>query len=91
MEYFSTNKIFVICFSQGLHCTVHYMCVPTLASSPGRLGEGRKNGLVYTECACVKVYRKSWYIVNLSVNGSVYDYVMHNCCTVANNSVSTGA
>ena len=28
-----------------------------VALSPGRLGEGRKNGLVYIECACVIIFR----------------------------------
>ena len=47
-------------------CTCSSFVDVTVASSPGRLGEGRKNGLVYTECACVNIFRIlfAYYFVN---------------------------
>ena len=54
-----------------------FFSIPTLASSPGPLR--RKEGLVHTVCARVKVYRKSWYIAYCRIIFSklcLYDYVI---------------
>lgn len=53
----------------------------SVASSPGHSeGEEKTAWYIYTHSAYVSkcIYHESWYIMNWSVNCSLYNYVMHN-------------